>query len=237
MRNTFTLAAKEIKSYFTSPMGYIVAAAFLFLTSFFFVNSISTPFPEASIRGYLYSTTFILVLFAPAITMRLLAEEQKLGTIELLLTSPVRDIEVVLGKFLASLAFFVIALAFTLYYVILLIWFGKPDMGPVMSGYLGLLLFGAVCLSIGLLTSSFTSNQIVAFVLSAAILLLLTLVDRAASLTGGIGATILNQLSISQHFDDFGRGVVDTSNVIYYLSVTAVFLFFTVLSLETRRWR
>ena len=237
MRVALAVANKEIQSYFTSPMGYIVALVFLSLTGFFFGLSVSSDFPEASIDGYISPSAFILVILAPAMTMRLFAEEQKLGTLELLLTSPVRDWEVVLGKFIASLTFFLATLALTLYYVILLYWFGSPDTGPVWSGYLGLSLYGAAALSIGLLASSLTNNQIVAMVVGFGILLILSVIDQAADLVDGRASTILSQLGMTGHLGDFSRGIVDTGNVVYYLTVIVVFLFLAVRSVESRRWR
>ncbi len=237
MRVSLAIAWKEIQAYFTSPMGYIVGLVFLALTGFFFGLSISGVFPEASVEGYIQPSAFMLILLAPAMTMRLMAEEQKLGTVELLLTAPVRDWEVVLGKFLASLAFFLGTLALTLYYVLLLYAFGAPDSGPVWSAYLGIILYGATALSVGLLASSLTNNQIVALVVGFGILLILGLIDQASTLVDGVASTILSQIGLTAHLDDFSRGVIDTSNIVYYVTATAVFLFLTVRSLETRRWR
>ena len=237
MRVSAAIAWREIQTYFTNPMGYIVALVFLALTGFFFGLSVSELFPEATISSYIEPSAFILVLLAPAMTMRLMAEEQKLGTVELLLTSPVRDWEVVLGKFLASLTFFIVTLALTLYYVVLLYAFGSPDPGPVWSGYLGLILYGATALSVGLLASSLTNNQIVALVVGFGILLILSLIDLASGQVDGVWETVLSQIGLTAHLDDFSRGIVDTNNIIYYLSVTAVFLFLTVRAVETRRWR
>ena len=237
MRVSLAIAWREIQAYFTSPMGYIVALVFLALTGFFFGLSISGLFPEAEVKGYISPSAFFLVFIAPAMTMRLMAEEQKLGTIELLLTSPVRDWEVVLGKFLASLTFFVGTLALTLYYVLLLFAFGNPDWGPIWSGYLGLILYGATALSVGLLASSLTNNQIVALVVGFGILLVLSLIDLASGLVDGVASTMLSEAGLRTHLEDFSRGVVDTTHIIYYLTMTAVFLFLTVRSLETRRWR
>ena len=237
MKVALAVARKEILTYFTSPMGYIVALVFLGLTGFFFGLSISGLLPEADIEGYIGPSAFILVLLAPAMTMRLMAEEQKMGTAELLLTSPIRDWELVLGKFLASLSFFVATLAMTLYYVVLLYAYGSPDSGPIWSGYLGLILYGATALSIGLLASSVTNNQIVALVLGFGILLILSLIDQASGLVGGVGSTILSEISLTSHLDDFPRGIVDIKHIVYYLSVTAVFFFLTVRTVESRRWR
>ena len=237
MRVSLAIAWKEIQTYFTSPMGYIVALVYVALTGFFFALSISEEFPEATVDGYIDPSSFILLLLAPAMTMRLMAEEQKLGTMELLLTSPVRDWEVVLGKFLASFAFFLITISLTLAYVILLYWYGNPDSGPVWSGYLGLILYGGAALSVGLLASSLTNNQIVSLVVGFGILLLLSLIDQASDLVDGVPSTILSQMGMTTHLDDFSKGLVDTYHIVYYITVVVVFLFLTVRSLETRRWR
>lgn len=237
MRVSLAITWKETQAYFTSPIGYIVALVYLALTGFFFVRSISGTLPEASVELYIIATAWIMIPLGPALTMGLLAEEQKLGTIELLLTAPVKDWEVVLGKFLASLSFFLVTLALTLFYVLLLKWKGDPDWGPVWSAYLGIILYGSTALSIGLLASSITRNQIVALVVGLGILLMLALIQFAADLIDGVGSTILDQLGTISHLDDFSRGIIDTNNIVYYVTVTAVFLFLTIRSLESRRWR
>lgn len=234
---TFTIAWMESKIYFSTPGAYVVSAMFLVLTGIFFVSDISAPFAEASVRGILNWASFFLAFLAPLLTMRLLSEEQKLGTLELLLTSPVRDWEVVLGKYLASYLILVATLALTLYYVLLLYIFGEPDTGPVLSGYLGLLLHAGAALAVGLLGSSLSGNQVVAAVVGIAILLMLDFVDRVAALVGGTAGDVLNGFSLNLHVADFTRGVIDTENVVYFLSLAAVFLFLTIRSLETRRWR
>jgi ABC-2 type transport system permease protein len=237
LNNAIAIAWKESKSYFSTPTAYIVGAMFLVLTGIFFVFDISRPFADASVRSFINWAAFFVVFLSPLLTMRLLAEEQKMGTLELLLTSPVRDWEVVAGKYIASFLILVATIALTVYYVLLLYFFGNPDSGPVLSSYLGLFLYGAAALSIGLLASSLSSNQIVAAVVGMAVLLTLSNVDRVASLVEGVTADVLNGVSMNAHFLDFTRGIIDTSHVIYYLSLTAVFLFLTVRSLETRRWR
>lgn len=236
-RNTTAIFWKETKTYFTSPMAYIIAGVFLAITGYLFVQSISTTFPEASIRGWLDPSTTVFVLWSPALTMRLLAEEQKLGTLELLMTSPIRDYEIVLGKFFAVLAILLATLSLTLFYTLMLFWFGDPDMGPLLSGYLGIILFGASTLAVGMLASSLTSNQVVAAVVSFGFLLLMVLTDQAADITSGLSAQILEGFSLSGHFEDFSRGILDTNNIVYYLSVIATFLFLTIRNIESRRWR
>ena len=169
--------------------------------------------------------------------MKLLSEEQKLGTLELLLTSPVREWEVVVGKYLASLFMLLFIQSATLYYVLLLYLFGQPDTGPILSTYLGLVLHGAAALSIGILGSSLSGNQIVAAVVSIAILVIFSFIDAVASLVEGTAANFLNALSMDQRLTDFSRGIIDTSHIIYFLSLIIIFLFLTIRSLETRRWR
>ena len=235
--NTFNIAWKETKSYFGTPAAYIVGAMFLGLTGVFFVADVTAPFAEAGVRGIAEWASFFIIFLAPLLTMRLLAEEQKLGTLELLLTSPVRDWEVVLGKYIASFLILAAIVAVTLYYVVLLYSFGDPDTGPVLSGYLGLLLYGAAALAIGLLGSSLSSNQIVAAVVGIAILLMLSFVNLIADIVTGIASEVFNGMSMNEHIVDFSRGVIDTSSVVFFLSLTAIFLFLTIRSLETRRWR
>ena len=237
MRTVQAVAWKEIQIYFGSPTGYIVGLIFLVLTGVFFARDLGVAFPEASLGRFYESAPIILILMAPALTMRLLAEEQKLGTIELLLTSPVRDWEVVVGKYLASLVFLLATLSLTLYYTILLIVFASPDPGPIYSGYLGLVLLAAAALSVGMLASTLTSNQIVAAVVAMGVLLALYFVDEASGVAGGLGSTFIAEISLNSHFEDFGRGIIDTKHIVYFVSLTAFFLFLTIRSLESRRWR
>ena len=237
MNNVIAIAWKESKSYFSTPTAYIVGAMFLVLTGIFFVFDITRPFADASVRGFITWAAFFIVFLSPLLTMRLLAEEQKLGTLELLLTSPVRDWEVVAGKYMASLLILIATIVPTIYYVVLLYFFGNPDTGPLLSSYLGLFLFGAAALAVGLLASSLSSNQIVAAVVGMAVLLTLSNIDRVGNLVEGVTADVLNGASMNAHFLDFTRGIIDTSHIVYYLSLTAVFLFLAVRSLETRRWK
>ena len=237
MRTAQAIAWKEIQIYFSSPVAYIVGMMFLALTGFFFVQDLSSPFPQASLSSFFQGAIIILLLLAPALTMRLLAEEQKLGTIELLLTSPVRDWEVIVGKYLASFTFLMATVALTTYYVVLLVIFADPDPGPIWSGYLGLALYGAATLSIGLLTSTLTNTQIVAAVVGMFILLLLFFADLAAGALPGFWGTLVKEIGIRSHFNDFERGVIDTKHIVYYVIFTAFFLFLSIRALESRRWR
>ena len=236
MRTTLAIAERELKSYFVSPIAYVIGAAFLLIAGYLF-SVILLNTNEASPR-YLISNLSVIWLFvAPFITMRLLAEEARTGTIELLLTNPVRDIELVLGKFVGALLFVLSLLVLTLYYPALLFAFGSPDVGPIVSGYLGVILQAAAFLAIGLMVSSFTQNQIVAAFVTFAILLLLWLSESVANFVGRPFNEVVRYLSVTGHFQDFSRGVIDSSHVIYFLSIVVGALFITYLSLQTRRWR
>ncbi|MFC1984694.1 ABC transporter permease [Chloroflexota bacterium] len=236
MRNTTVIALREFKSYLASPMAYIVTGIFLALTGFLFITSPVTGY-ETSIRG-LWQTwgIILLLLISSVLTMRLLAEERKMGTLELLLTAPVRDSEVIIGKFLGSLGILTAMLALTFYYPILLWIFGDPDWGPIVTGYLGLFLVGCTTLAVGLFASSLTSNQIVAAVVTGGILFALWFVGMLANLLPEVLGEVVNYLSLGYHFPDFMRGVVDTRGIIYYLSTTVLFLFLAIRSLASSRW-
>ena len=238
MKNTMLIARREFRVYLTSPMAYIVACVFLVLVGALFVWYLNdTDYSDTSIIGYLdIWGNLVLMLFAAALAMRLIAEEKKLGTWELLLTAPIRDTEVVLGKFLGSLGILVSMLALTLYFPILLWIFGDPDTGPIITSYLGLFLLGAASLSIGLFASSVTSNQIVAAVIAGGILAILYFIGAAGDNLSGAVGDILSYISLSSHFPDFVNGIIDTRAIVYYPSVTALFLFLAIRSIETSRW-
>jgi ABC-2 type transport system permease protein len=238
VRTTFIIAKRELIAYFTSPMAYIIAAVFLVLTGLFFVAYVNEA-QIANMRGFFQPASFLLILMGPVLTMRLLAEEQKLGTIELLLTAPVRDVEVVLGKFLASWIILAVMLLLTAYYPMLLFWVGDPDIGPILSGYLGMLLLGASVLSVGLFASSITNNQIVAAVVGLGILMLFWAVGLAAGLAENMPDVrdALTYVSLGGHMTDLVNGVIDTKDIVYYVTFSGIALFLSVQSLETRRWR
>jgi len=238
MKNLWTITWRELRAYFASPLAYILSAAFLALTGVFFGFDLYFS-REASLRGIMVTVLFILLLLAPALTMRLLAEEQRMGTLELLLTSPVHDWQVVVGKFLGSLIMFIVMMILpTLYYVVILIAFGPPDYGPLLTSYLGLILFGASFLSIGVFTSSLTQNQVVAFFIGMAILIVLWVADAFASLLGaGLSGTVFGYITVTRHYGDFFRGVINTTDVVYALSIIAISLFLATQVLQTRRWR
>ncbi len=236
MGNIWAIAQRELRSYFVSPVAYVVGALFLLIMGFLF-SIILSQTSEATLRPLFGNFAVIFLFIVPGLTMRLLAEEQRTGTLELLLTAPVRDSELVLGKFLGVLLLLLILLAITAVYPAILLLAGNPDRGPILAGYLGVILQGAAFLAIGLFASSLTQNQIIAALLAFVILLLLWLADALSQFTGGRVGDLFRFLSITRHFDEFPRGIVDSRHVVYFLSVIAASLFFTVLTVQARRWR
>jgi ABC-2 type transport system permease protein len=245
---------KELRLYFTSPVAYVLLTIFLFIAGYFFY-SIFAFFTRASmqtamnpgmgrdlnvndsvLRPLFSNVSVILLLLLPLVTMRLFAEERRAGTIELLLTYPVRDGAVLVAKYLAALTLYGVMLAGTLLYPAILLYFTRVELGPLATGYLGLLLMGAMLLGIGIFASSLTENQIVAAVVAFGISLMFWIVGWSAEFAGGPLGTVLTHLSILEHNDTFAKGVLDTKDIIYYLDFSALFLFFTLRSLETRRW-
>ncbi|MCH2292739.1 MAG: ABC transporter permease [SAR324 cluster bacterium] len=238
MKKIILICSKELGTYLSSPMAYIVSAFFIGLSGASFTTYLAqSSYSDTSIRGFLETAQFLILLFSALLTMRLISEERKLGTWELLLTAPVQDYEIVLGKFFSSLIILAGMLIMTLYFPVLLMIFGDPDTGPILTSYLGLLLLGSASLAIGIFSSSLTTNQIVSAVVASGILFGLWFLGMVGNLLPQPAGEILSYFSLSQHFPGFVRGVVDTRDVIYYLSVTAVFLFLSVRSIETERWR
>ncbi len=235
MRNSATIALKEFKSYLASPMAYVVTGIFLILTGFFFGGSPSTYY-QTSIIGFLEPGDMLLLLLVSVLTMRLIAEERKLGTIELLATAPIRDSEVIIGKFLGSLGLLAVMLILTLYYPLLLFIFGDPDIGPIVTGYFGLFLLGGAALAVGIFASSLTSNQIVSAVVAGGILAVLWFLEWVSGFLPGTIGSVIGYFSLAHYFPDLMRGVVDTRAIVFYLSITALFLFLAVRSLENSRW-
>ncbi|MEW6512185.1 MAG: ABC transporter permease [Bacteroidota bacterium] len=226
---------RELRSYFNSPVAYVVIVVFLAIIGWFFTSSLFL-INVASLRVMFELVPLVFLFFAPAITMRLLAEEKKAGTFELLVTKPVRDVDIVLGKFLAAWTLLAAALAPTLIYLVSLAFLGSPDIGPVITGYLGLLLMGGVYIAIGLFASSLTENQIVAFIVGFLIVLALFLADKVLMYVPEAFASTLEFLAIDYHFSNIARGVIDSRNIIYFGSVLGFALFLTTASLERRKW-
>ena len=234
--NTFVIAKREITAFFASPIAYVVGAAFLFITGLFFVFTVVIG-GVATLTDVFQVTSVILLFVAPILTMRLLSEEARSGTLELLLTAPVRDWEVVLGKFLAAFLFFIAMLVPTLYYLFLLTRYGNPDIPVTFSGYLGVILLGAMLISFGMLTSAMSANQIIAAVLGIAFSLTFWLAGGLANTFHGPLGNLFEYLSVQEHFFDFILGLITSTNIVYFLSVTAVSLFLATRVLEVRRWR
>ncbi|MCH2290061.1 MAG: ABC transporter permease [SAR324 cluster bacterium] len=238
MRRIALICGKEIGTYLSSPMAYIVSAIFIALSGASFTTYLAqTSYSDTSIRGFLETGQLLILLFSALLTMRLISEERKLGTWELLLTAPVREYEIVLGKFFSCLLVLAGMLILTLYFPLLLLIFGDPDIGPILTSYLGLFLLGSASVAIGIFASSLTPNQIVSAVVAGGILFGLWFLGMVGSLIPEPLGEILSYFSLSEHFPGFVRGVVDTRDLVYYLSVTAVFLFLSVRSIETERWR
>ena len=240
MRTVLILTRREVASYFVSPIAYVAMVLFLLVAGILFaapyIGAFQPGNPAAMTQTF-GIVSFILLLAVPILTMRSLAEERRSGTLETLLTAPVTDTQVVLGKFLGCWAFYLVMVAPTLLYVVALKAFGNPDLGPVASGYLGLVLLGALYVAVGLFASSLTHNQVIAAVVAFVILLLLTLLGPIGGAVPTPWRTILRHLSTSAHYDDFGEGVVDLVHVIYFAVFTLYVLFLTVKVLESRRWR
>jgi ABC-2 type transport system permease protein len=236
MRTTMAICRREFKAYFNSPVAYFVIAVFLVMVGvLFFIPFFSQD--RVSMRDFFGLAPFLFVFFAPAITMRLVAEERRSGTIEMLITMPVRDVDVILGKYMASVGLLAVALVLTLPYAFTIAAFGPLDFGPVWGGYLGLLLAGAAYLALGLLASSLTENQIVAFVVALFVSMFFLMVDKFTIFLPAFLSPWVEYLSFSRHLDSAVRGLIDTRDVIFFSSFAVICLFLAFRSLESRRWR
>lgn len=253
MRNILAIAGKELRGYFASPIGYVLIGFFGLLFGWFFYTLVAF-FERQSmqmaggpggamnvnqmlITPLLLNSTVVMLLVFPLITMRTYAEEKRSGTIELLLTAPITDFEIIMGKFLGALALFAGMLSVTLLHMGLLFAYGNPEWKPIATGYLGLLLMGGSFLSLGLFISSLTKNQIVAGMITFSVFLLLWVINWVSSFVSPEAQTVINYLSVTEHFDDFARGIIDTRHIVYYLSFIATGLFLTMKSVDSERWR
>ena len=254
MGSTWTIFKREIKVYFTSPIAYVLAVIFLAITGYLFTGNVLT-YSLASIQAarnpYIEGVNpvdmvlmplfgnigFVLLFLLPVLTMRLFAEEKKSGTSELLFCYPVRDIEILAGKYLAALFVTSLMIGLTGLFLLLLWVFGMAEPGVAFSGYLGMFLLAATFLACGIFISSLTENQIVAAVLTLGVLLLLWLVGWSAAKVGPTLSKVFEYISLVQHLINFARGVIDTSDIVYYLCLIFFFLFLTLRSMESRRWR
>lgn len=238
MSQIWAITMRELKNYFVSPIAYVVSAMFLLVTGYFFFLILYIT-KDAGLMRYVFgNTAVVLLLIGPLMSMRLFAEEQRQKTLELLVTSPITDAGIVLGKFLASALFLLIMLAATAYFPGILMYYGEPDLLPVLTGYLGMFFMGCTFIAIGMMTSSWTQNQIVSAVAAFAISLVYWFLGASSSTTNSETMSgLLNYLSLNTHFDTFSKGVIATSDILYFLSVIFVLLFITTRSLESRRWR
>lgn len=236
MRELFYIAGKELRSYFVTPVAYVVIGFWFAIVSLFFYFSVANS--QATLSN-VFGVMIIFLLFAlPILTMRLLAEESRTGTLELLMTAPVKDWAVVLGKYIGVLGLYATMLGVTLFYPLLLaLYNGKPDWGPIWSGYLGLLLFGMVGLAIGLFASSLSSNQIVSAGIGWVMMVILFVIGNLGSSSGSGLSDFFHKLSISDRMDSFQRGIIDLKDVVFYLAFAALLLFLTVQVVDARRYR
>lgn len=235
MQNVKTIYQKELRSYFNSPIAYIVIIVFLIIVGYFFTSSLFQN-NLASLRSMFDIIPFIFLFFIPAITMRLFSEEKKQGTIELLLTKPITDYELVIGKFLAAFMLTLVTLLPTLLYFLVVVLLGRIDMGTVIGGYLGLIFTAGVYIGIGLFASSLTENQVVAFIVSFVAIFALFMIGKVLMQLSPALVSAIEYLSTDYHFTNISRGVIDSRNLIYYFSMIFFTIFLTKVSLESRKW-
>jgi len=256
MKRIWAVLKKELRSYFVSPIVYVFGTSFLVIFGFLASLQIirysiaswqtqSNPamlsylnINELLIAPLFSNASIVFIFFVPLLTMRLFAEEKKSGTIELLLTYPLRDVEALLGKFGACFGVYLMILALTVFHILIVILLkGNPELTPLIAGYTGLILMGAAFISFGIFASSLTENQIVAAVITFAGIFLSWGFEWLSNITGGLAGDILNHLALHLHLQNFARGIIEVKGVVYYLSFTFFFLFLTLRSLESKRWR
>ncbi len=253
MRNILTIAQRELNAYFRSPIAYVMMGFFAILFGYFYAVPLYYFVQQSQGMGMnpnqpmnmnqlligpaLMNTTVIMLFFFPLITMRSYSEEKRSGTIELLLTSPIKDIEIIFGKFFGALLLYIAMLALTLIHMVILFYFSDPEWKPIATAYVGLILMAGCFLSLGMFISSLTSNQIVAAMATFSVFLMLWVITWIGTFFGPTTQAVLSYLSLTEHFDDFSKGIIDTKHVIYYLSLMAFGLFLTAKSVDSERWR
>ncbi len=233
--NVGTIFQKELRSYFNSAVAYVVIVVFLAIVGWMYTSSMFL-INVASLRMMFELIPLVFLFVVPAVTMRLLAEEKKAGTIELLTTKPLHDWEIVIGKYLAAWALIGIALLPTLIYYITILFLGDIDNGPVIGGYVGLLLMAGVYVAVGLLASSLTENQIVAFIVGLLMMFAFYMMDKVLIFVPDFMTSVVEYLGIDFHFANIARGVIDSRDVVYFGSVLGFTLYLSVVSLERRKW-
>ena len=259
MNKILAIFERELKSYFVSPIAYVVIALFVALSGIFFYLML-TSFVQRSFEVDMYAQqlqqmtppmnvhewvtrpffgniSLFALMILPLITMKLFAEEKKTGTIELLQTSPITNVQLIIGKYTAALALYLLTIAITFIYMLFLFAYGTPEIGQILSGYLGLLLLGASYLAIGTLFSTLTDNQIIAAVTTITTILIFWTLGWLSSLLNPALGKLLSHFSLIEHFDDFAKGVIDSKNIIFYISFILMNLFLGFVSIESARWR
>ena len=237
MRNLKAVYFKELKSYFNSPMAYIFLVIFAVINGYFFTRTFFL-FNQSDMRSLFNIIPLVYLFFIPAITMSLIAREKNLGTMEVMSTLPLRDLDFVVGKFLAALSLVLAGLLISLVHFFTLTQVGTNiDYGAVFTGYLGIALAGAVYSAVGTFASSLTDNQVVAFIIGIFIVLIFFLMDKMLMFVPTALTGIIQYLSVDYHLSNISRGVIDSRNLIYFASVVGLFLFMTVRMLEIRRWK
>lgn len=255
MKGFTAVFKRELYAFFASPIFYVVGTIFLILSGYFFYNSVAyfslisfqaaqnpqmmgqVNLNEMVVKPLFDDMSIILLLIVPLLTMRLLAEEKKNGTIELLLTYPIRELAVLLGKYLATLFVILVVLAVTVFYMFLLAWIGKLEWGPVLTGYGGLVLLAASFVSLGFFASALTQNQVIAAVIGFGALLMFWIIGWIGSVSGPIVGQVVQYLSLMEHLDPFSKGVLDTRDLIYYLNFSVFFIFLTLRYLDSQKIR
>ena len=255
MNNILAITHKELKSYFASPIAYVVIGLYALVYGYYFYAAVrfferqsiqmaglgaGTPavnINEQLIRPVFQYSMVVFLIVLPMITMRTYSEEKRSGTMELLLTSPITDFQIIMGKFLGAMGLYASMLGVTLIHMALLFWVSQPEWMPILTSYLGLLLLGGCFMAVGLLISSLTKNQIVAVVATFAVFMMFWMVNWIAQFMSPTSQALLNYLSITGHLEDFMGGVIDTKHVVYYLSFIAFGLFLTARSVDVERWR
>ncbi len=226
---------REIRSYFYSPIAYVLIGLFMLVTAIFFTLT-SITYQVADFNGVLSNIEFILMIIIPMLTMRIMAEDRKSGTEVLLITSPTKITDIVLGKYLATFGVFLAMTVISFIFPIILYIFGKPYFAPLAGGYIGFVLIGAAYIAIGLFASALTENQIVAAIITFVALLIIRIIDPIAETLGGVAEIVLKWFSLTTRYEDFNRGILDLSSIVYYISFVAVFIFLTVRIIDKRRW-
>lgn len=230
------ITRRELANYFHSLTAYIVVILFLLITGGMFWLDFFTGFPELSMRKLFGDAPLFLAFFAPAVTMGLIAEEKRSGTLELLMTMPVTDGQIVIGKFLAAQTLLLVTFLFTLPYALTVASMGDLDWGPVVGGYIGLVLLGGMYSSVGIMVSSWTKDQIVSVLLGFFLCFVLFILDRMFANSSGLVAQTLEYMSSNYHFQNIARGVIDLKDVVYYVTLTTVCLVAARITLAARRW-